>query len=92
MWLTRQVKHWKFIARWLKLSENEISTIVTDHPQDSREQCYQMFMQWKSMDPDNYNYLVLGEALKKESEELYSKYEKEIERVENTIIVNTPCE
>ena len=42
-------------------------------------------MKWKASDPDNYNYVVLGEALKKENPELYNEYLKEVERVEETL-------
>lgn len=85
MWLTKNVKRWKFIGRWLGLSETEISTIEKDYPQDSREQCYQMFMQWKSEYPHDYCYPVLGEALKKESQELFQGFVEEVDQVENDI-------
>ena len=83
MWLTKEVKEWKFIARLLGLEDNEISRIVCDHPQDTREQCYQMFVLWKSRFPENYTYSVLGNALKKENKEIYCKYENEVFQVEN---------
>ena len=86
MWLTQRVTNWKFIARWLELGDIEVKRIETDYKgEEYREQCYQMFMKWKASDPDNYNYVVLGEALKKENPELYNEYLKEVERVEETL-------
>ena len=82
MWLTQRVTNWKFIARWLELPESEVTRIETDYQKEDREQCYQMFMKWKTVDPDNYNYVVLGEALKKENRELYNEYLKEVQQVE----------
>jgi hypothetical protein len=87
LWLNQRVINWKFIARWLGLSESEVSRIETDH-QGDREQCFKMFMRWKETDPGNYTYLVLGEALKKESQELFNEYVKEVHRVENNISVS----
>ena len=80
MWLTLRVTRWKFIARWLGLAENEVSRIETDHSKDDREQCYQMFVRWRTLDPKNYTYFFLGEALKRESQELYEEFVKEVER------------
>jgi hypothetical protein len=78
MWLTQRVTNWKFIARWLGLSENEIMRIKSDHPCSDREQCYQMFLRWKAVDPGNYTYPVLGAALRKASQELYNEYVEEV--------------
>ena len=77
--------NWKFIARWLGLAENEVSQIETDHPKEHREQCYQMFVRWKELDPKNYTYAVLGSALGKESQELYEKFVEEVQ-------IRTPLE
>ena len=85
MWLTQKVIHWKFIARWLGLQESDVVRIVTDHPQDDREQCYQMFMRWRCMDPENFTYHVLGEALRRVSQKLFNDYVEEVHRVENKI-------
>jgi hypothetical protein len=83
LWLVNKVKEWKFVARWLSLDDSEISCIEKDHSRSDREQCYQMFLKWKAMDPDNYKYPVLGQALRKESQELYNEYVKEVHRVES---------
>jgi hypothetical protein len=85
LWLAKKVMAWKFLARWLGLQENEISRIEADHPRSDREQCYQMFLRWKAVDPGNYTYPVLGDVLRKESQELYNEYVKEIHRVESSI-------
>ena len=85
MWLTLRVTNWKFLARWLGLQESDVSRIEIDNPNNDREQCYQMFLRWKAVDPENYTYPVLGEALRKESQELYNDYVKEVHRVENKI-------
>ena len=44
-----------------------------------------MFMKWKSVDPENFTYPVLGEALRKESLKLFNDYVEEVHRAENTI-------
>ena len=44
-----------------------------------------VFEMESSIDPENYTYPVLGEALRKESQELYNDYVKEVHRVENKI-------
>ena len=62
-----------------------MSRIVSDNPQDDREQCYQMFMKWRSVDPENFTYPVLGEALRRESQKLFNDYVEEVHRAENTI-------
>ena len=85
MWLTQNVTNWKFLARWLGLQEADVARIETDNPNNNREQCYQMFLRLRAVDPENYTYPVLGEALRKESQELYSDYVKEVHRVENKI-------
>ena len=59
-----------------------MNTIFTDHPNDGREQCYQMFLKWRSVDPENYTYPVLGEALRRESMELFNEFVREVHRVE----------
>ena len=83
LWLVKKVTEWKFLARWLRLADSDISRIDTDNPNNDREQCYQMFLRWKAVDPENYTYPVLGEALRKESQELYNDYVKEVNRIEN---------
>ena len=87
MWLTDKVQRWKFLARRLELEENELHRIETDNPNNDREQCYQMFLRWKAVYPQNYTYPVLGEALRKESKELYNDYVKQVHRVEGKIIL-----
>ena len=84
-WLTQKVSHWKFIARWLGLSETEVSRIISDNPNEDREQCYQMFVRWKAVSPESYTYPVLGEALRRESQELFNEFVKEVYRVETNI-------
>ena len=79
-WLTLQVTSWKFIARWLGISETDVSRIETDNPKDDREQCYQMFLKWKAIDPKNYTYTVLGDALRRESQELYQEFVNEVQK------------
>ena len=37
------------------------------------------------MSPESYTYPVLGEALRRESQELYSEFVKEVYRVETNI-------
>ena len=90
MWLTEKVQRWKFLARRLGLQESDVSRIESDHPQDTREQCYQMFLRLRAVDPENYTYPVLGEALRKESQELYNDYVKEVHRVEYKITLPVP--
>ena len=85
MWLTQRVANWKFLGRWLGLPENVLSRIITDNQKSDREQCYQMFLRWKESDPENYTYPVLGDALRKESPELYYEFVKEVHQVENKI-------
>ena len=37
------------------------------------------------MDPENFTYPVLGEALGRESQKLFNDYVEEVHRAENTI-------
>ena len=39
------------------------------------------------MDPENFTYHVLGEALRRESQKLFNDYVEEVHRVENKIDV-----
>ena len=87
IWLTDKVQRWKFLARRLALEENELHRIESDNPNNDREQCYQMFLRWKAVYPTNYTYPVLGEALRKESRELYNDYVKQVHTVEEKIIL-----
>ena len=78
MWLTQRVTYWKFLGRRLGLPENVLSRIEADNPNADREQCYQMFLQWKKSDPENYTYSVLGDALQRESRELYNEFVEKV--------------
>ena len=84
-WLTQRVSHWKFIARWLGLCETEVLRIISDNPNDDREQCYQMFVRWRTVSPESYTYPVLGEVLRRESQELFNEFVKEVYKVETNI-------
>ena len=81
LWLVDRVTEWKFIGRWLGLEEAVISRIETEHPWSVREQCYQMFMYWRSVDPENFTYIVLGDALRKENLELFNEYVKKVHKL-----------
>ena len=70
--------NWKFLARRLDLAEADISTIEKDNPYDSQEQCYKMFMKWKSLYPENYSYQVLGNALREEDPGLFEEFVKKV--------------
>ena len=69
---------WKFIARQLGLDEADISTIEKDNPNDSQEQCYKMFMKWKSLYSENDSYQVLGNALREEDPGLFKEFVKKV--------------
>ena len=49
------------------------------------------------MSPESYTYPVLGEALRRESQELFNEFVKEVYRVETTLtcplltLTNTSC-
>ena len=62
-----------------------MSRIISDNPNEDREQCYQMFVRWRAVSPESYTYPVLGEALKRESQELLNEFVKEVYRVETNI-------
>ena len=51
-----------------------------NHPKDYREQCYRMFVRWRTLEPNNYTYIFLGEALERESQNLIEEFVKEVER------------
>ena len=87
MWLADEVTKWKFIGRRLGLEETVLTRIESQDPKDVREQCYQMFQQWKSADPKNFTYIVLGDALRKESLELFNDY---VEKV-SELSMNKSC-
>lgn len=76
LWIAEKVTKWKFIGRRLGLEEAALFRIETENPKDIREQCYQMFQHWKSVDPENFTYITLGEALQKESTKLFNEYVK----------------
>ena len=88
MWLTQKVTNWKFLGRWLGLPENDLLRIEADN-QINREQCYQMFLRWKESDPENYTYPVLGDALQRESQELYNEFVDEVRQVATTTFTTT---
>ena len=85
LWLVKKVTDWKFLARWLGLEEHDISRIEADYQRSDRERCYQMFLKFKSIDPQSYTYPVLGEALRRESQELFNEFVKEVHRVEDEV-------
>ena len=82
--------NWRFLARWLGLEENEVQRILEEHPNSVREQCYQMLLRWREMDPQNYNYHVLGDALLRENIELYAKFVDEVHRQESAPVAPLP--
>ena len=85
LWLANKVTGWKFIARWLGLEESDIWRIIEEHPNSVREQCYQMLLRWREMDPHNYNYHVLGDALLKEDTGFYAELVEEVHGKEKTL-------
>ena len=42
-----------------------------------------MFLKWKSVNPENSTYSVLGEALRRESQELFNAFMKEVHGMDN---------
>ena len=63
--LVKLTPKWQFIARRLEISEPDIVQIRKDYSDDVHEQCFQMFEKWKALShPDDYNYRVLGAALR----------------------------
>ena len=68
------LRSWKFIGRALDLDESDIEGIEMDYPNNHREQSYQMLLLWKQRHPENANYQVLGEVLRKEDPNVYLKY------------------
>lgn len=56
---------WKFIARILGKSEGFIDTMVSDYPNNSYEQAYQMLHQWKRQSPlqEREAYLRLFDSI-----------------------------
>lgn len=74
---------WKFVARRLGLSECDISRIEKDNPNQTREQCYQMLIEWKSKYPENDTYQVLGKVLNEESPKLFQDYVEEVKKIKD---------
>ena len=62
-----------------------MSRVISDNPNEDREQCYQMCVKWRAVSPESYTYPVLGEALRRESQELLNEFVKEVYKVETNI-------
>ena len=72
--LSQELPKWEFPARALCLKEAEIEHIKADHPNDNREQCYQMLLKWEQSNAQNATYQALGRALLTEARDVYPKY------------------
>ena len=65
--------------------KTEVSRIISDNGNEDREQCYEMFVRWRAVSPESYTYPVLGEALRRESQEVFNEFVKKVYRVETNI-------
>eukprot|EP00731_Ephydatia_muelleri_P030230 Em0021g753a len=65
--VSKSVKKWKFLARRLKLEENEISNIEKDRQADGQdEMCCQVLIKWKQEQSDQATYRNLIRVLESE--------------------------
>ena len=62
-----------------------MSGIISDNLNEDREQCYQVFVRLRAVSPESYTCPVLGEALRRESQEVFNEFVKEVYRVETNI-------
>ena len=64
LWLSRKIVEWKFLGRYLGLSEVELSRIELENPRSIAEQTYQMLETWSRQTvPQDCNYQILCEKL-----------------------------
>ena len=68
------------------MEENDVTRIEADNSKCVREQCFQMFQRWKAVDPENYTYPVLGDALLKEDAGIHKEFVEEVQREENALL------
>jgi hypothetical protein len=64
LWLSQNITEWKFMGRYLGLSEYEITRIRQEQPHDISEQVIQMLFTWKKLNkPGEITYQKLLDAL-----------------------------
>ena len=64
LWLSKMIVEWKFLGRYLGLSEADLTRIELENPRNIAEQTYQMLETWsRQTNPENFNYQVLCEKL-----------------------------
>ena len=59
------LSNWRFIGRRLGFDDTTIVMLENDHPNNLREQCYQMMLKWMQKDGDQATYLKLIQAFEK---------------------------
>lgn len=84
LWLAKEIRLWKFIARHLGLQESDIERIVSDF-QGTDERCIQMFLRWEQRySGTQCSYRKLGEVLKNSdgNKHLYDEYVMKVKGIE----------
>ena len=66
IWLSRNIVQWKFLARYLRVSESDIIAIEHSESGDLQEQCYQMLLLWNRQHPQG-TYRDIGAAMAESS-------------------------
>ena len=87
LWLSRMIVEWKFLGRYLGLSEAELTRIELENPRSIGEQTYQMLETWsRQTEPENFHYQILCEKLMESemNKELCDKFVAYIHEIEES--------
>eukprot|EP00731_Ephydatia_muelleri_P023285 Em0015g868a len=82
LWLCANIVQWKFVARFLGVSESDIAAIEAREPDDLRERCYQMLLLWNRRNPQG-TYRDIGAAIAESSKNrhLLGGYVEEVQKL-----------
>ena len=76
LWLSDELVHWKFLARYLRLEESLIDRIALENQNNIREQCYKMLLEFKQKEGAGCTCQRLGRALlqSEKNRHLFAQY------------------
>ena len=81
------IVEWKFLGRYLGMSEADLTRIELENQRNIAEQTYQMLETWsRQAEPENFNYQILCEKLMESemNQDLCDKFVAYINEIEQS--------